>query len=180
MSQAVWHLLQTEDGRPYYYNRAKKVTQWDRPDGFVITEEDDAVDEQLEEKKLLIPKKKKKKVWVKKSTATFGSDTDSEHYYLNTQSGETQWDRPTDYESEDEATRHEDSARMTFDPNQNVMQILEELGCLNSNEMSLDREKMFMTGNDEDDSCSRRLEQMLLAVKYAGTMIEVSAWNLSF
>ena len=35
-SQDVWNLLYTEDGDAYYYNRLLSVTQWDKPDGFIV------------------------------------------------------------------------------------------------------------------------------------------------
>jgi len=311
----VWHLLRTEDGRAYYYNRVKRITQWEKPEGYVIDiekearaaaegsaagdgdgmmrnsvssapstppggssakEKDSSFSEMLrkageriknhpailrrnesEEKEgrqrakstsanaegcdsfamSPLPKTRRKsdasgavnelanesarsslkdlseegssfdsqesahrhnevlddkdeakgtrsmdrkssenrryrRIWEKKKTATVGlagtSEDEAQIYYLNIETGETQWERPEKYLSDDEVERMEETSEIEFDKEASPMQILEELGFLS--EISVqDREQMLDSGEDDGGRCEFRLRQLYLALKYAGS-----------
>ncbi|KAF4740472.1 E3 ubiquitin- protein ligase, partial [Perkinsus olseni] len=71
-----WQEFKTDDGTAYYYNEASGVTQWERPDGAVVTREaagTEALPVGWEE---------------------FKAD-DGTPYYYNSSSGVTQWELPT-------------------------------------------------------------------------------------
>ena len=107
-------------------------------------------------------------------TATFGRSDDSECYYVNTVTGETQWSRPAEYESEDERDRREDEGAICFDKSAAVASVLAELGCAPAaGEMAADREAMLKGGaEDAVRRCEKRLRQLNLAVRYCGSASE--------
>jgi len=94
---------------------------------------------------------------------------------VNLETGETQWNRPVDYESDDEIERRVETSEMCFDPDRTVKEILVELGAVAegaargaSISMVTDREEMLDAAEDKNDRCARRLRQIFLAVKYCG------------
>jgi hypothetical protein len=113
------------------------------------------------------------RTWEKKMTATFGRSDESECFYVNIVTGETQWSRPAEYESEDERDRRVDESAICFDKSAAVVSVLAELGCVPANDMTTDREAMLKGGaEDAVKRCEKRLRQLNLAVRYCGTASE--------
>ena len=116
-------------------------------------------------------------VWEKKQAETYGTDTEAgtvgSYFYVNKETGQTQWDRPDGYESEDEIERRVETGEICFDRNQSVKSILQELDALVHPDGTMpgivtDREEMLESGEDKDRRCEKRLRQIYLAIKYCG------------
>lgn len=121
-------------------------------------------------------------VWEKKITATIGIAADEEDagdvYYVNKETGESQWNRPDGYVSDDEYQRSEEMAEIAFDMEASIPDILEELGAKpqgnETPQIVEDRERMLDTGIDEEFRVENRLRQIFLAIKYCGS---VEGWE---
>ncbi|KAF4737745.1 E3 ubiquitin- protein ligase, partial [Perkinsus olseni] len=72
-----WQEFKTDDGTAYYYNEASGLTQWERPDGAVVTREAAGT------------------VPLPAGWEEFKAD-DGTPYYYNSSSGVTQWELPTE------------------------------------------------------------------------------------
>mmetsp|Transcript_4592 Transcript_4592/g.5302 ORF Transcript_4592/g.5302 Transcript_4592/m.5302 type:complete len:495 (+) Transcript_4592:122-1606(+) len=118
--------------------------------------------------------KKRVKEWEKVFTQSVGVDQ-GEPYYLNNETGETQWDRPDDYISDTEFEQQELKDVIDFDQKLSLEEVLEKLGM--DGPLLEDRDKMFGRGeggSDEDinevwDRCEHRMKQFLLCFQHVGT-----------
>ena len=239
LDPSIWYRLFSAEGKPYYYNRAKKITQWELPEveeGKLIdlsegtseqqeeedpnrqlTEEEEKVLEMEKEIERLQSKAKQKElalqskeekaqqamekklkaekiytaaVWVKKWTnMTQGSDKGhGEAYYVNLETGETQWDQPEGYMSEDELQEQKMQDDIDFDRTKGVEEVLETLGITTP---TYKEDRDFLYGNVQGggtllrnkaklskrqvaDRSNHRMKQLFLAMKYIG---DVSEWR---
>ena len=235
----VWYRLYSAEGKAYYYNRAKKITQWEKPEvepGKLIdvsegagsqqrqeeedpnrqlTEEEEQMLEiekeiarlrsKAEQKELALQTKEEKakealekkikaekiytaSVWVKKWTnMTQGNDSGlGEAYYVNLETGETQWDQPEGYMSEDEIEEQKMQSEIDFDKTKGVEEVLETLGIstptyredrdfLYGNVKgggTLLRDKAKLSKRQVADRSNHRMKQLFLAMKYIGSVTE--------
>lgn len=93
-----WVKYTDDEGREYYYDATSGETQWDRPDDFIDTTEPIT---QLHAAPGMQPDgladievagdTSKKSFWVEYT------DDEGRGYFYNTETGETQWEKPTDY-----------------------------------------------------------------------------------
>lgn len=114
--------------------------------------------------------------WTKKGTATFGAGTTGddigECYYVNSESGETQWQRPDGYESEEEVDARNMQSTMLFDPTESIDVCFDAIGVL-SVEAAEERKTAAETGRlVAVGQVQSRLENLLLLVQQVGTEVD--------
>jgi hypothetical protein len=111
--------------------------------------------------------------WTKKCTATFGAgeagDDTGEYYYVNSETGETQWQRPDGYESDAEVDERNVEATMLFDPTEPIDVCFDAIGVL-SVEAAEERKTAMESGRlVAVGQVQSRLENLLLLVQRVGT-----------
>jgi hypothetical protein len=105
----------------------------------------------------------KRSIWKKRAMPTQGSDDVNEFYFEHSESGETSWDRPTDYESDTEVNLQEDKALLKFNPETESFKDVYAKYDPSSDVAIKDRD----TG--AWDKVEERLEQFRLCKKLMGT-----------
>ena len=112
--------------------------------------------------------------WTKRTTASIGAGLEEadrgEAYYVNTETGETQWDRPDDYFSD------EDDLVLDFDPHAPLVETFNSTIDLYG---AGEEDRLAMLANPAESGprrrCEARLTQLLKLVEHAGDELEWDA-----